>query len=147
MGFNSTLSPLLMSAVSKSLSVSSDVKKRLVLDGEDNRVKSKPKKQEAKLSAYDIDWLDLVSTKNECLKYADIKNLPSTQEGQLTFLLNKFEASDIKTAFADAIGKVGKAARVFYPLPPRKEKLIKSFLELIYNGKSLMVDDSEDSFR
>jgi hypothetical protein len=64
------------------------------------------------------------------------------------FLLSKFDASEIKTEFADAIGNVFKAARkVFYPLPWRKEKLIKSFLELIYNGKSIMVDNSKDSFR
>ena len=85
---------------------------------------------------------------NKCLKHTTIKNLPDTQEGQLTFLLSKFDASEIKTTFADAIGKVGKAARkVFYLLPMRKEKLIRSFLELIYNGKSIMVDNLKDSFR
>ena len=85
---------------------------------------------------------------NECIKHTSIKNHPDTQEGQLMFLLSKFEASDIKTAFADAIGKVCKAARkVFYPLPMCKEKLIRSFLELIYDGKSIMVDNLKDSFR
>ncbi len=57
----------------------------------------------------------------------------------LKTLLGKFETSEIRTAFADAIGKVGKAAKkVFYPLPPHKDKLIRSFLELIYDGKSIM---------
>ena len=106
------------------------------------------KSQEPTLAAYDVDWFDSSATKNECIKHTSIKNLPDTQEGQLTFLLSKFEASEIKTAFADAIGKVGKAARkVFYPLPMRKEKLIRSFLELIFDGKSIMVDNSKDSFR
>ena len=106
------------------------------------------KYQEPKSAAYDVEWYDLSATKNECLKYTTINNLPDTQEGQLSFLLSKFDASEIKTAFADAIGNVGKAARkVFYPLPWRKEKLIKSFLELIYDGKSIMVDNSKDSFR
>jgi hypothetical protein len=106
------------------------------------------KHQEPKLAAYDVDWFDSSATKNECIKHTSIKNLPDTQEGQLTFLLSKFEASEIKTAFADAIGKVGKAARkVFYPIPMRKAKLIRSFLELIYDGKSIMVDNSKDSFR
>jgi hypothetical protein len=42
--------------------------------------------------------------------------------------------------FADAIGKVGTAARkAFYPLPFYKEKLICSFLELNNDGKSIMV--------
>ncbi len=50
-------------------------------------------------------------------------------------------------AFADALGKVRDTARkYFYPLPHHKDKLIGSFLELIYNGKSLMIDNSKDSF-
>jgi predicted DNA-binding protein with PD1-like motif len=77
-----------------------------------------------------------------------IKKLPSTQEGKLSFLLSKFETSDIKTAFANAIGRVGKPAKmVFYPLPPRKEKLVKGFLELISAENSIMVNRSKNSFR
>jgi hypothetical protein len=111
-------------------------------------VKTKPKLQEPKLAAYDIDWFDTSATQNECLKYVNIKILPDTEEGQLTLLLSKFGTSEIKTAFADAIGRVGKPAKkAFYPLPLRKEKLIKSFLELIYDGKSIMVDNAKDSFR
>ena len=149
--FLSMSSPSSMSAVSKPSSVPStisNVNKRLVLDDVDHRAKTKPKKQEPKLAAYDIDWFDSSAIKNKCLKYTHITNLPDTQEGQITFLLSKFETSVIKTAFADAIGKVGKAARtVFYPLPPRKEKLIKGFLELISGKNSIMVDHSKDSFR
>jgi hypothetical protein len=100
------------------------------------------------LAAYDVDWFDLSATKNKCIKHTSIKNLPDTQEGQLMFLLSKFETSKIRTAFADAIGKVSNAARkVFYPLPICKEKLIRSFFELIYDGKSIMVDNLKDSFR
>ncbi len=131
-------------------------KKRLVLDNPDIQIQDKKKahrieptkKQEPKLAAYEIDWLNSTSTKNECLKHTSNKNLLVTQEGQLTFLLNKYQTFEIKTAFADALGKVGNAARkYFYPLPHRKDKLIGGFLELIYNGKSLMIDDSRDSFR
>ena len=97
---------------------------------------------------YKIDWFNSTSTKNECLKHTFDKNLPVTQEGQLIFLLNKYQTYKIKTAFADALGKVDDAARkYFYPLPHCKDKLIGGFLELIYNGKSLMIDDSKDSFR
>ncbi len=141
---------MLLSAILKSSSVlltTSNIKKRLVLNADDQRAKTKPKNQEPKLAAYDVDWFDLSATKNKWLKHAHIKNLPDTQEGQLTFLLGKFETSKIRTAFADAIGKVGKAAKkVFYPLPPCKDKLIRSFLELIYDRKSIMVDNSKDSF-
>jgi hypothetical protein len=118
---------------------------------------SKPKKkahhiksmmnEEPKLAGYNIDWLKSTLTKNKCLKHTSEKNLPVSQEGQLTFLLGKYQTSEIKTAFADAIGKVGTAARkAFYPLSLYKEKLMSSFLELIYNGKSIMVDNSKDSF-
>jgi hypothetical protein len=73
--------------------------------------------------------------------------MPVTQEGQPTFLLNKFETSDLKTAFADTIGKVGTPARTaFYPLPVRKDKVIRSFLELIYDGKSIIISESKDAF-
>jgi hypothetical protein len=89
----------------------SNIKKRLVLNADDQRAKTKPKNQESKLAAYDVDWFDSSATKNECLKHIHIKNLPDTQEGQLTFLLGKLETSKIRTAFADAIGKVGKAAK------------------------------------
>jgi hypothetical protein len=122
------------------MSTTSTLKKRLVLNN-DNKPKKKTqrvesKAKESKLAAYDIDWFNSTSTQNECLKHSSSTNLPSTQEEQLTFLLSKYQASDIKTAFADAIGKVGRAAgNVFYPLPLCKEKLISSFLELIYGGK------------
>jgi hypothetical protein len=135
------------------------IKKRLVLNGNKNHASKKHKKktqyvdskanhQEPKLAAYDIDWFDSASTQNKVLKHTLSTNLPSTQEEQLTFLLSKYQASDRKKAFADAIGKVGRATRkVFYPLPLCKEKLINSFLELIYNGKSIMVDNLKDSLR
>jgi hypothetical protein len=51
-------------------------------------------------------------------------------------------------AFADAIDKVGTATRkALYLLPHRKDKLICSFLGLIYDGMSIMIDNSEDAFR
>lgn len=140
-----------LSAVSKSSSISSTAskpRKTLVVDIVDHHTNTKLKYQEPQLAAYNVDWLDSSATKTECMKHTSIKNLPDTQEGQISFLLSKFEASDIKTAFAYAVGRVGNAAReVFYPLPVRKEKLIKNFLELIFDGKSIMVDNKKDSFR
>jgi hypothetical protein len=148
MDFLSSSSPSSLSVVSQT----STLKKRLILN-DNNKPRKKTqsvesKAKEPKLAAYDIDWFDSTSTQNKCLKHTSSTNLPSTQEEQLTFLLSKYQAYDIKTAFADAIGKVGRAARkVFYPLPLRKEKLISNFLELIYDGKSIMVDNLKDSFR
>jgi hypothetical protein len=106
------------------LSLTSNAKKRLVLDSLDIQIQDKKKahcikptkKREPKLAAYEIDWFNSTSTKNECLKHTSNKNLPVTQEGQLTFLLNKYQTSKIKTAFADALGKVGDAAKkIFLP--------------------------------
>ncbi len=137
-----------------SLSVVSQTKKRLNLSDDKEKPKKKTPKEpqtkttkEPKLAADDINWFDSAATKNEILKHLSIKNLPATQEEQLTFLLGKYPASDIKIALADTIGKVGKAARkAFYPLPLRKEKLVNKFLELIYDGKSMMIDNSKNSF-
>ncbi len=112
------LLPSSLSAVSKLSSVSSttsNIKKRLVLDNNDHRGNTKPKYQEPKSAAYDLDWFYSSATKNKCIKHTSIKNLPDTQEGQLTFLLGKFKTSEIKTAFADAISKVGKPARTPNP--------------------------------
>jgi hypothetical protein len=136
-------------------STTSSIKKRLILDSPDNQSQPKKKahciksvmKQELKLAAYNVHWFNSTSTKNKCLKHTSDKNLPVTQEGQLTFLLDKYQTSKIKRVFADAIGKVSTATReAFYPLPHCKDKLICSFLQLIYDGKSIMIDNSKDSF-
>jgi hypothetical protein len=103
--------------------------------------------EEPKLVEFNIDWFKSTLITNKCLKHTSGKNLPVSQEGQLTNLLGKYQTSEIKMAFADAIGKVSTATRkAFYPLPLCKEKLISSFLELIYDGNSIMVDNSKDSF-
>jgi hypothetical protein len=120
MVFFFALSPLSMSAASKTsslLSSTSKIKKRLVLDSPQAKKKAHCmdilKNQEPKLAAYEVDWFNSTSTKNECLKHTSENNLPVTQEEQITFLLNKYQTSDIKRGFADAIGKVGTAARNF----------------------------------
>jgi hypothetical protein len=124
-------SPLLLSVVSKTSSLSSmmsNIKNRLVLDSPDNHRTTNFKKkahriksmmnEEPKLAAYNIDWLNSKLTKNKCSKHTSEKNLPISRGGQLTFLLGKYQTSEIKTVFADAIGKVDTAARKdFYPLP------------------------------
>lgn len=147
----STTPPSSISTTSKASSLSStnsNIKKRFFVDDTDHFENTKYKKSELKLAAYDIDWFDSQAINNECLKYDIEQNLPGSQEEKLLFLLSQFETSDIKLSFADAIGKIGKAAReVFYPLPPRKEKLMNGFIELISGESSMMDDCSEDSFR
>ena len=144
--WSSASSPSSLSAVSKSSSVlltTSNIKKRLILNADDQRAKTKPKNQEPKLAAYNVDWFDSSATKNECMKHTSIKNLPDTQEGQISFLLSKFDASDIKIAFAALIGKLrGCNHKAFYPLPSQKVKLIESFLELVHDENSVIVNTS-----
>jgi len=138
---STTKKRLFLDSESSMSSSTPKIKKRLVFDGDNNRAKTK-------LAAYEIDWFDCSATLKKCLKYTNIKNLPITHEGQLIFLLSKFETNDLKTAFADTIGKVGTPARIaFYPLPFRKDKVIRSFLELIYDGRSIIIDNSKDVFR
>ncbi len=98
--FLSTLSPSSMSATSKTSSLSSStlkIKKRLILDSPQAKKKAHRmdilKTQEPKLAAYEVDWFNSTSTKNKCLKHTSKHNLPVTQEGQITFLLNKYLTS------------------------------------------------------
>ncbi len=54
----------------------------------------------------------------------------------------------IKVAFAALIGKVGGSAlTAFYPLPSQRAKLEESFLELVFNEKSLLADTVKKPFR
>jgi hypothetical protein len=89
---------------------------------------SKPKKkahriksmvnEEPKLAAYNVNWLNSTLTKNKYLKHTSEKSLPVSQERQLTFLLGKYQSSEIKMTFVDAIGNVGTV----------QEKLFTHFL-------------------
>jgi hypothetical protein len=82
----------------------------------------------------------------ECLNYvSDPKSVPKDQESQLMFLLDQYKTNDIQTAFCRLIGKVGGlATTAFHPLPLfLNNQLIKCFLALIYNTKSMLVDTSK----
>ncbi len=66
----------------------------------------------------------------------------------ITFLASRFKPVDIKVAFAALIGKVGGSAQtVFYLLPSQRAKLVKSFLELVFNENSILVDTVKKPFR
>jgi hypothetical protein len=46
------------------------------------------------------------------------------------------------------IGMVGSSTlTVFYPLPSQRAKLLESFLELVFNEKSMFVDTMKKTFR
>jgi hypothetical protein len=71
----------------------------------------------------ETDYFESVAIYAKCKKYLKVnKNLPSTEEAQLPFLLNQFQATNIKIVCANALGKVGNEAQtIFYLLPLRKD--------------------------
>jgi hypothetical protein len=94
-----------------------------------------------KLHAYKIDWADINITTAEAMKYPNFTKIKRTQQSILDFLANQFTPNDIKLAFAGLIGKFcGNTQALFYHLPKQKPKLIESFLELVYDENSMMVN-------
>ena len=94
-----------------------------------------------KLHAYEIDWAYINITTTEAMEYPNFTKIERTQQSILDFLVNQFTPNDIKLAFAGLIGKFcGNTQASFYPLPNQKLKLIESFLELVYDENSMMVN-------
>ncbi len=66
----------------------------------------------------------------------------------ITFLASQFEPLDFKVAFTALIGKVGGSApTAFYPSQSQRAKLVESFLELVFNEKSMSVHTVKKPFR
>jgi hypothetical protein len=82
------------------------------------------------------------------MKYQKANNIEQTQERMITFLASQFKPGDIKVAFAALIGMVdGSTQTTLYHLPSQRAKLVESFLELIFNEKSMLVDNMKKPFR
>ncbi len=105
--------------------------------------------QHTKKEPYLIDFCDPLDVKSECLKYqSDARDIPLGQESRSTFLLNNLKLKDIQMAFIKLITIVGGAATTaFLPMPSKKAKLVKDFLCLIHDHKSMMIDTDETSYR
>ena len=99
--------------------------------------------------AYLIDFTDPEDVKTECMKYLnDPANLPRGQENQLSFLVMKFKAQDMKLALVKWITIVGGLApKAFHPIATTKASIGKDFLCLIYDHKSMMIDTDVSSYR
>ena len=98
-----------------------------------------------KLNAYEIDWTDKNITTAEAKKHSHFTIIKRTQH-ILFFLANQFKPCDIKIAFAALIGKLrGCTHKAFYPLPSQKVKLIESFLELVHDENSIIVNTSNQN--
>jgi hypothetical protein len=99
-----------------------------------------------KLHAFEIDWIDENVTTSEAMKYPHFTKIKPTKKNILNLLANQFRPCDIKIAFAVLIGKLcGCTQNVFYPLPTQKMKLIKSFLELVHDENSMMVNTTNQN--
>jgi hypothetical protein len=103
----------------------------------------------SKKEPYLINFIDPKDVKSECLKYlTDADDLPCGQENLLSFLVNKFKPRDIQLAFIKLITIVGGSApKVFLPIATTKSQIVKDFLCLIYDHKSMMIDTVKTSYR
>ena len=101
-----------------------------------------------KKEAMYIDFCNSAQVKTELLKYIkSAADLPVDQEAQISFLVRKFNSSALTAAFTMLIGKVaGVTPIAFFPLPPKKEDLIKKFLSLIYDTKSMIINTEENCY-
>jgi hypothetical protein len=102
----------------------------------------------AKKELYLINFCNPFDVKTKCLKYlADASDLPVGQESQLNFLLNNLKVQGIQMAFIKLITIVGGFATTsFLPMPSLKVKLVKDFLHLIYDHKSMMINTDATSY-
>jgi hypothetical protein len=98
---------------------------------------------------YLIDFTNPEDVKAESIKYLNNPaNLPLSQVNQLSFLVNKFKAQDLKMALVKLITIVGGLApKAFHPIPTTKAGIVKDFLHLIFDHKSMMIDTAENSYR
>jgi hypothetical protein len=61
--------------------------------------------------------------------------------------VKKFNSSALTAAFTMLIGKVaGVASIAFFPLPSKKEDLIKKILSLIYDTKLMIINTEENYY-
>ena len=59
--------------------------------------------------------------------------------------IKRSNKENIKTAFALLVGE-NQATTAFMPLPLQRNKVMENFLVLIYNLKSMIVDDTEHEY-
>ncbi len=124
----------------QSISTSSTAPRALYFSNPTSVLKKEP---------YLIDFIDPKDVKSECLKYlTDADDLPRGQENQLSFLVNEFKPQDIQMAFIKLVTIVGGSAlKAFLPIATTKSQIVKDFLCLIYDHKSMMVDTVKMSHR
>jgi hypothetical protein len=106
-------------------------------------------KKTATQEPFCIDWLDYNAIKNEAKKYTTGTN--GSQEkfkNILSLLLNRFTPTQIKFAFAVTISRLGQSApSSCNNFSNRKKYVIESFMNLIYDGLSIIGSDKKNQYR
>jgi hypothetical protein len=101
------------------------------------------------LSCIAIDWLSPSITRAEVRKYLpDEESVPKSTKDQLEFLMDKFPLHELKSAYYMTVGEMGADVNsVNLPFNARMDSVIKSFITMIYNHRSMMYDDSRSGHR
>ena len=100
------------------------------------------KSTEPKLDLFAIDWSNSNLLRQEIKKYDPSKK---TQEDIITLILNESSLQSIKVAFAILVGQ-SQTTYAFMPFPLQRNKVMENFMVLIYNLKSMIVDDTEHEY-
>jgi hypothetical protein len=78
---------------------------------------------------------------------SDKERIPKTTEDQLEFLMDKFSLPDLKSAYYVTAGKIGVApTSVTLPYNTRKDAVV-AFIAMIYDHRSMMYDDTRNTYR
>ena len=101
------------------------------------------------LSCIAIDWLSPSMTRAEVRKYLpDEESVPKSTKDQLEFHMDKFPLHELKSAYYMTVGKIGADINsVNLPFNARADSVIKSFIAMIYDHRSMMYDDSRSGHR
>ena len=114
----------------------------------DTSITSSSSSCRTKLELYAIDWHDNDQLKHEGKLYDLMTIAVPSIEKSITLILNDSTAAKIKSAFMLLIGQNGvTASKFFLPLPTQRVKLVENFLVLVYNMKSMMVDNKKHEYR
>jgi hypothetical protein len=101
------------------------------------------------LSCIAIDWVSPSMTQAEISKYlTDEDSVPKSTEEQLEFLMNKFPLPELKTAYYVTAGKIGADLNsVNLPSNARTDAVVKSFIAMMYDHRSMMYNDTRSAHR
>ncbi len=88
-------------------------------------------------------------TLSKICKYESNKErIPKTTEDQLEFLMDKFSLPNLKSAHYVTAGKIGvDPTSVMLPFNAQKDAVVVLFIAMIYDHRSMMYDDTRNTYR